>query len=286
MTAQILDGQKLSGELKQQFQERIKYLDHPIGLGTLLVGDDPASQRYVAMKHKDCEEVGIRSIPVQLNQNASQYEILEAVDRLNADPNCTGFIVQLPLPPEIDETVVLERIAPSKDADGLHPVNLGKLVLKVKEQIYSPLPCTPLGIVELLKYYHLDISGKSAVILGRGPTAGRPLSLLFSRNDINATVTVAHTGTADLPDLIGQAEVLVSAIGRPHFITADLVKPGAIVFDVGVSRVTNADGSSQIVGDVDPEVAEVASWLTPNPGGVGPMTRAMLLKNVLDLGSY
>ncbi|MDR2538489.1 MAG: bifunctional methylenetetrahydrofolate dehydrogenase/methenyltetrahydrofolate cyclohydrolase [Bifidobacteriaceae bacterium] len=322
MTAQILDGKLLAQTIKQQLRERLHHADRPVGLGTILVGDDPASQKYVAMKQQDCQEVGIQSIPIHLPASASSTEVLAAVDQLNADPACTGFIVQLPLPAKIDANAVLERISPTKDADGLHPNNLGKLVLQVDQPIDSPLPCTPLGIVTLLQHYQLDLAGKTAVILGRGITAGRPLALLLSRKSINATVTMAHSQTADLPALIKSADLLVAAIGKPHFVQPQWIKPGAIVVDVGVSRVsvpvanesrlrpvspaasdsvsvssnygTNSSlitprsslASTKIVGDVDPEVAELAGWLTPNPGGVGPMTRVMLLKNVVDLGNF
>jgi methylenetetrahydrofolate dehydrogenase (NADP+)/methenyltetrahydrofolate cyclohydrolase len=242
------------------------------GLGTVLVGDDPGSRWYVNGKHKDCAEVGISSIRVELPETATQAEVEAAVDRLNADPECTGYIVQLPLPKHMDENAVLGRIDPDKDADGLHPTNLGWLVLG-KE---APLPCTPYGIVELLRRHDVAIAGAEVVVVGRGVTVGRPLGLLLTRRSENATVTLCHTGTRDLAAHVRNADIVVAAAGVPGIIRGDMVKPGAAVLDVGVSRV---DG--KIAGDVAQDVYDVAGWVSPNPGGVGPMTRAMLLANVV-----
>jgi methylenetetrahydrofolate dehydrogenase (NADP+)/methenyltetrahydrofolate cyclohydrolase len=242
------------------------------GLGTLLVGDDPGSRWYVNAKHKDCAEVGIASIQRELPADASQADVLAVVAELNADPACTAYIVQLPLPPQVDESAVLEAVDPAKDADGLHPVNLGRLVLGVP----APLPCTPKGIVELLRRHDVPIAGAEVVVVGRGITVGRPLGLLLTRRTENATVTLCHTGTRDLAAHVRAADVVVAAAGVPGLITADMVRPGAAVLDVGVSRV---DG--RIAGDVAAGVADVAGAVAPNPGGVGPMTRAMLLVNVV-----
>jgi len=242
------------------------------GLGTLLVGDDPGSRWYVNAKHKDCAEVGIASIQRELPASATQADVLAVVDELNADPACTGYIVQLPLPEQVDEYAVLEAMDPAKDADGLHPVNLGRLVLGVP----GPLPCTPVGIVELLRRYDVPIAGAEVVVAGRGITVGRPLGLLLTRRSENATVTLCHTGTRNLAAHVRNADIVVAAAGVPGLITADMVKPGAAVLDVGVSRV---DG--KIAGDVALDVVDVAGHVAPNPGGVGPMTRAMLLQNVV-----
>ncbi|KWU54935.1 bifunctional methylenetetrahydrofolate dehydrogenase/methenyltetrahydrofolate cyclohydrolase, partial [Priestia megaterium] len=244
------------------------------GLGTILVGDDPGSTWYVAAKHRDCAEIGIESIRIDLPATATQEEVEEAVDRLNADPACTLYIVQLPLPAGLDENAVIGRIDPAKDADGLHPTNLGWLVLG-KE---APLPCTPRGIIELLRRHDIDISGQHAVVIGRGITVGRPMGLLLTRRSENATVTLCHTGTRDLAAEVRRADIVIAAAGVPGIVTGDMVKPGAALFDVGVSR----DEDNKIVGDLAPDVWDVAGWVTPNPGGVGPMTRAMLLSNVVD----
>ena len=286
MTAQKLDGTATAAALKAELTTRVAALAARgvvPGLGTLLVGDDPGSRWYVNGKHKDCAEVGIASIREDLPADATQADIEAAVRRLNDDPACTGFIVQLPLPKGIDTHRVLELIDPAKDADGLHPTNLGRLVLRVNEEIDSPLPCTPAGIVELLERHGVPLAGADVVVVGRGVTVGRSIGLLLTRRAINATVTLTHTGTADLAAHTRHADVVVAAAGVPGIVTADMVKPGAAVVDVGVSRTTDpATGKSRVVGDAAPDVAEVAGWISPNPGGVGPMTRAMLLANVVD----
>lgn len=246
---------------------------HRPGLGTVMVGDDPGSRAYVAGKHRDCAEVGIASIRIELPATASQREVLEVVAELNADPACTGYIVQLPLPAGLDANAVLEQMDPRCDADGLHPVNLGRLVLGSP----APLPCTPRGIVELLRRYDVPISGAEVVVIGRGVTVGRPLGLLLTRRSENATVTLCHTGTRDISAHTRAADIVVAAAGVPGLITADMVKPGAAVLDVGITRTEGG-----LVGDVAPEVTEVAAYLAPMPGGVGPMTRAMLLANVVE----
>ena len=286
MTAQILDGTATAATIKAELSQRVAALAArgvTPGLGTLLVGDDPGSRWYVAGKHRDCAEVGIASIQEELPADATQDDIEAAVRRLNENPACTGFIVQLPLPRGIDTHRVLELIDPDKDADGLHPTNLGRLVLRVNEPVTSPLPCTPRGIIELVERHGVDLRGADVVVVGRGVTGGRSIGLLLTRREVNATVTLTHTGTADLAEHTRNADVIVAAAGVPGIITADLVKPGAVVVDVGVSRATDPDtGKSRVVGDVDPGVREVAGWVSPNPGGVGPMTRAMLLSNVVD----
>ena len=286
MTAQILDGTATAAAIKAELTQRVAALAArgvTPGLGTLLVGDDPGSRWYVAGKHRDCAEVGIASIQEELPGDATQEDIEAAVRRLNENPACTGFIVQLPLPRGIDTHRVLELIDPDKDADGLHPTNLGRLVLRVNEPITSPLPCTPRGIIELVERHGVDLRGADVVVVGRGVTVGRSIGLLLTRREVNATVTLTHTGTADLAEHTRNADVIVAAAGVPGIITADLVKPGAVVVDVGVSRATDPEtGKSRVVGDVDAGVREVASWVSPNPGGVGPMTRAMLLSNVVD----
>lgn len=277
MTAQKLDGTATAAAIKGELTARVAALrERGIvpGLGTVLVGDDPGSRWYVNGKHRDCAEVGIESIRVELPEVATQAEIEEAVEALNADPACTGYIVQLPLPRGIDENRVLGLIDPAKDADGLHPQNLGWLVLGAE----APLPCTPYGIVELLRRHDVPIDGANVVVVGRGVTVGRPLGLLLTRRTENATVTLCHTGTRDLAAHTRNADIVVAAAGVPGIITADLVKPGAAVLDVGVSRV---DG--KLAGDVAEDVYDVAAWVSPNPGGVGPMTRAMLLANVVAL---
>jgi methylenetetrahydrofolate dehydrogenase (NADP+)/methenyltetrahydrofolate cyclohydrolase len=275
VTAQVLDGKAAAAAIKAELAVRVAALrERGIvpGLGTLLVGDDPGSRWYVNAKHTDCAQVGIASIQRELPATATQDDVLAVVDELNADPACTGYIVQLPLPKGIEESVVLERMDPAKDADGLHPVNLGRLVLNVP----GPLPCTPVGIVELLRRYDVPIAGAEVVVVGRGITVGRPLGLLLTRRTENATVTLCHTGTRDLAAHLRTADIVVAAAGVPGLVTKDVVKPGAAVLDVGVSRV---DG--KIAGDVAPDVVEVAGHVAPNPGGVGPMTRAMLLQNVV-----
>ena len=286
MTAQVLDGKATAARIKEELTERVAALrerDVVPGLGTVLVGDDPASHSYVAGKHRDCDQVGIASIRKELPADASQEELERVIDELNEDPRCTGYIVQLPLPEHMDTNAVLERIDPAKDADGLHPTNLGRLVLNVNEPITSPLPCTPHGIVELLTRHGVDLAGRHVLVIGRGVTVGRPIGLLLTRREINATVTLAHTGTRNLPELLAQADVVVAAAGRPHMIGADQIKQGAVLLDVGVSRVEDPEtGKKKLTGDIDPAAAERASWLSPNPGGVGPMTRAMLLVNVVE----
>lgn len=273
MTAQKLDGTATLKAIKAELTERVARLrEHGVvpGLGTVLVGDDPGSHWYVGAKHKDCAEIGIRSIRLDLPATATQAEAEAAVDALNDDPECTGFLVQQPT--GLDEFALLSRVHPDKDVDGLHPTNLGKLVLGER----GPLPCTPIGCIELLRRHGVEIAGADVVVVGRGITVGRPLGLLLTRRSENATVTLCHTGTRDLAAHVRQADVVVAAAGVPSIITADMVKPGAAVLDVGVSRV---DG--KIAGDVDPGVWEVADWVSPNPGGVGPMTRAMLLTNIV-----
>jgi methylenetetrahydrofolate dehydrogenase (NADP+)/methenyltetrahydrofolate cyclohydrolase len=277
VTAQILDGKAAAAAIKTDLGQRVGDLRAAgivPGLGTILVGADPGSQIYVAGKHRDCAQVGIESLRVELPPEASQREVEDAVDRLNADPACTGYIVQLPLPRGLDEHDVIARIDPAKDADGLHPMNLGWLVLGRP----APLPCTPRGIVDLLCRHDVPIAGARVCIIGRGITVGRSLGLLLSRRSENATVTLCHTGTSDLAAEVRRADIVVAAAGVPGIVGADMVRPGAAVLDVGVSR--DADG--KIAGDVDPEAAEVAGWMSPNPGGVGPMTRAMLLSNVVE----
>ncbi|TQS25908.1 bifunctional methylenetetrahydrofolate dehydrogenase/methenyltetrahydrofolate cyclohydrolase [Microbispora sp. KK1-11] len=276
MTARLLDGKATAAKIKSELAERVKALAArgvTPGLGTILVGDDPGSQIYVAGKHRDCAEVGITSIRKDLPESATQADVEAAVDELNADPACTGYIVQLPLPRHLDTQALIERMDPAKDADGLHPVNLGRLV----HMVDAPLPCTPRGIVVLLQEYGVPLKGAEVVVVGRGITVGRPLGLLLTRRAENATVTLCHTGTQDLASHVRRADIVVAAAGVPHLVTADMVKPGAAVLDVGVSRV---DG--KLTGDVAPDVREVAGFVAPNPGGVGPMTRAMLLANVVE----
>jgi methylenetetrahydrofolate dehydrogenase (NADP+) / methenyltetrahydrofolate cyclohydrolase len=275
VSATVLDGKATASAIRGELTERVAALTaagRRPGLGTLLVGDDPGSRWYVNAKHKDCAEVGIGSIQRELPADASQDDVLAVVEELNADPACTAYIVQLPLPRQVDESAVLEAMDPAKDADGLHPVNLGRLVLNVP----APLPCTPLGIVELLRRYEVPIAGAEVVVVGRGITVGRPLGLLLTRRSENATVTLCHTGTRDLAARVRGADIVVAAAGVPGLITPETVRPGAAVLDVGVSRV---DG--KIAGDVAPGVPDVAGFVAPNPGGVGPMTRAMLLANVV-----
>ncbi|MFD3329424.1 bifunctional methylenetetrahydrofolate dehydrogenase/methenyltetrahydrofolate cyclohydrolase [Streptomyces sp. NPDC058701] len=277
MTAQILDGKATAAAIKSELSVRVAALKArgiTPGLGTLLVGDDPGSRWYVNGKHKDCAEVGIASLQRELPATASQEDIEEVVRELNANPQCTGYIVQLPLPKGIDTNRVLELMDPAKDADGLHPMSLGKLVLNEP----GPLPCTPYGIVELLRHHGVAIDGAHVVVLGRGITVGRSIGLLLTRKSENATVTLCHTGTRDLAGLLRRADIVVAAAGVPHLVKPEDVKPGAAVLDVGVSR----DEAGKIVGDVHPGVAEVAGWISPNPGGVGPMTRAQLLVNVVE----
>jgi len=280
VTAQRLDGSATAAAIKDELKSRIAALRERgvvPGLGTVLVGDDPGSRWYVNGKHKDCAEVGIESIRIDLPDSATQDEIEAAVAQLNADPACTGYIVQLPLPKGRDANRVLGLIDPAKDADGLHPTNLGWLVLGQE----APLPCTPNGILELLRRHDVAIAGAEVVVIGRGVTVGRPLGLLLTRRSENATVTLCHTGTVDLAAHVRGADIVVAAAGVPGIVTREMVKPGAAVLDVGVSRV---DG--KLAGDVAPEVWDVAGWVSPNPGGVGPMTRAMLLANVVSIAEH
>ena len=283
---QILDGNATAAAIKEELKERVEALKAKgitPGLGTVLVGDDPASRSYVGAKHRDCAEIGINSIRVDLPGDITQEELDAEIDKLNNDPACTSYIVQLPLPKHLDTNRVLERIAPEKDADGLHPTNLGKLVLNVSELLDSPLPCTPNGVIELVKRHGIDWNGKNVVVLGRGITVGRPLGLLLTRREVNATATLAHTGTENLDEVLREADVIVAAVGVPHVLKAHQVKDGAILLDVGVSRAEDPEtGKKKLFGDVSPEAAQKASWVSPNPGGVGPMTRAELLVNVVE----
>ena len=276
MSAQILDGRALAAAIKKDLTLRTAKLTATgitPGLGTVLVGDDPGSHSYVGGKHRDCQEVGINSIRIDLPASATQSDVLAAVKDLNAARECTGYIVQLPLPAAIDTQVILEAIDPAKDADGLHPLNLGRLVAGYQ----APLPCTPRGIVELLNHYKIPLAGAQVVVIGRGLTVGRPLGLLLTRKKENATVTLTHTGTKDLIAHTQRADIVIAAIGQPHFLKAEMIKAGATVLDVGISRT-----DAGLVGDVDPSVFDVASFVAPMPGGVGPMTRAMLLMNVVE----
>ena len=276
MTATILDGKATAAAVKAELAERVAVLKTrgiTPGLGTVLVGDDPGSHAYVGGKHKDCAEVGIESIRVDLPADTTQVDLESEIRRLNADPAVTGYIVQLPLPKHLNANRVLELMDPSKDADGLHPMNLGRLVLGEA----APLPCTPRGIVELLRRYDVTIDGAEVVVVGRGVTVGRPLGLLLTRRSENATVTLCHTGTRDLASHLAHADIVVAAAGVPHLITADAIKPGAAVLDVGITRT-----DAGLVGDVAPDVRDVAGFVAPMPGGVGPMTRAMLIANVVE----
>ncbi|MEV4723826.1 bifunctional methylenetetrahydrofolate dehydrogenase/methenyltetrahydrofolate cyclohydrolase [Micromonospora humida] len=281
MTAIILDGKATAAEIKDELRVRVKALAErgvTPGLGTVLVGADPGSEAYVNGKHRDCAEVGIASIRRELPADATQQQLDDVLAELNADPGCHGYIVQLPLPAHLDTQRALEMIDPDKDADGLHPVNLGRLVLGYD----GPLPCTPRGIVELLRRYDVPLRGANVALVGRGNTVGRPLGLLLNRRSENATVTLCHTGTLDLAAHTRAADIVIVAAGVPGLLTADMVTPGATVVDVGITRVIGDDGKGRYTGDVDPEVAQVAGRLAPMPGGVGPMTRAMLLTNVVE----
>ena len=279
MTATTLDGKAILETIKGELRARVAALAERgvvPGLGTVLVGDDPGSKWYVGAKHRDCAEIGIRSIRRDLPAGTSQDEVLEVVRGLNEDPGCTGFIVQQPT--GLDENAILSAVDPAKDVDGLHPMNLGWLVLGEP----APLPCTPVGCIELLRRYDVPIAGAKVVVVGRGLTVGRPLGLILTRRSENATVTLCHTGTRDLAAEVRQADIVVAAAGVPGIITADMVKPGAAVLDVGVSRIQDVEsGKSVVAGDVHPDVWGVADFVSPNPGGVGPMTRAMLLSNVV-----
>ena len=276
VTATKLDGQLYRNEIFEDLAQRVAALKEKgivPGLATVLVGDDPASHSYVKMKHRDCEQIGVNSIRRDLPADVSQEELLAVIDELNNDDACTGYIVQLPLPKHLDENAVLAAIDPDKDADGLHPVNLGKLVLNEP----APLPCTPNGAIHLLRRYDVELNGAKVVVIGRGVTVGRPIGLMLTRRSENATVTLCHTGTKDLVAETREADVIVAAAGQPHMLTADMVKPGAAILDVGVSRL---DG--KLAGDVHPDVWEVAGFVSPNPGGVGPLTRAFLVRNVVE----
>ena len=276
MSAIILDGKAQAAIIKNDLSKRISVLKqrgiNP-GLGTILVGEDPGSHAYVGGKHRDCAEVGINSIRIDLPSNATQQQVTESITQLNTDSNCTGFIVQLPLPNDLDSNLALEQIDPRKDADGLHPVNLGKLVLGEN----APLPCTPRGIIELLRAYKIELNGANIVIIGRGVTVGRPLGLILTRKTENSTVTICHTGTKNLVQHLLNADVVVAAAGVPHLVKPNMIKKGAAVVDVGITRTDKG-----LVGDIDPGVKEVAGYFSPMPGGTGPMTRAMLITNVVE----
>ena len=274
MSAQILDGKATAFTIKQELAQIVATLSNKPGLGTVLVGQDPGSQSYVAGKHRDCAEVGITSIRIDLPESSSQGDLLAAIRDLNSAPECTGYIVQLPLPKAISANLILEAIDPEKDADGLHPLNLGKLVLGEP----APLPCTPRGILELLRRYNITTRGAEVVIMGRGITVGRPLSLMLTRKGDDATVTITHTSTRDLAFHTKRADIIVAAVGSAHILTPDMVKIGATVLDVGITRT-----DSGLLGDIHPGVAEIAAYIAPMPGGVGPMTRAMLLSNVVEM---
>jgi methylenetetrahydrofolate dehydrogenase (NADP+) / methenyltetrahydrofolate cyclohydrolase len=280
MTARILDGKALAETIKAELKDRVSALaGHGVvpGLGTVLVGNDPGSRSYVRGKHRDCAQVGIASIQVELPASTSQEQLASVIAGLNTDPACTGYIVQLPLPGNLDDNAALALIDPDKDADGLHPVNLGHLVLGVP----GPLPCTPRGIVELLRRNGIGLNGAEVCIIGRGTTVGRPLGLLLMRKSENATVTLCHTGTVDLSRHTLEADVVVAAAGRPSLVTSEMIKPGAVCVDVGITRT-----DAGLVGDLDPSVYEVAGWVAPMPGGIGPMTRAMLLSNVVERAEH
>ncbi len=287
MTAQVLDGLATAKAIKKELAGRVAVLKGAgvtPGLATVLVGDDPGSKWYVAGKHRDCEEVGIASIREDLPASTTQQQLEEVIDRLNERSDVTGYIVQLPLPAHIDVNQIVERINPEKDADGLHPMNLGRLVSRVSGKIDSPLPCTPRAVIELVQRHGESFSGKHVVVVGRGVTVGRSIGLLLTRRGVDATVTLTHSHTPDLHRYLRQADIIVAAAGVSHLVTEADVAPGAIVLDVGVSRQVNPDtGKEEVVGDVHPGVASVASWLSPNPGGVGPMTRALLLANVVEM---
>lgn len=286
MAALKLDGRATAAHMKEDLTKRVTKLQEQgvtPGLGTVLVGTDPGSQSYVGAKIRDMEEIGITSLHRELPETATQDEILEVIDELNNNPECTGYIVQLPLPEHVDTDTVLEAIDPAKDADGLHPLNLGRLVASAGGEVTWPLPCTPKGCLELLRHYDIDTQGKTVLVIGRGITIGRPATLLFTRRDVNSTVIAAHTGTSNMEELIGQADIIIAAAGNPEMVTRQMVKEGVVILDVGVSRETTDEGKTRIVGDVAKDVAEVASAMSPNPGGVGPMTRVELVANVVEI---
>lgn len=283
MSAQILDGLATAKAIKQELAEQVSVLaasGKQLGLGTLLVGDDPGSHSYVAGKHRDCAQVGIESVRIDLPATASEADVRAAIKEFNQAPEVTGYIVQLPLPDGMDSNAMLELIDPAKDADGLHPTNLGKLVMHQGGQFTAPLPCTPNGIIELLRRYQVPMRGAKMAIIGRGLTVGRPLGLLASSKGIDMTPTILHSASKNLADEVREADIVVAALGKPHFVKPEWIKPGAAVLDVGISRVDGA-----LLGDVAPEVADIAGYISPNPGGVGPMTRAMLVSNVVRMGS-
>ena len=273
MSAIILDGRATAATIKSELREQVTRMSKKPGLGTVLVGDDPGSHSYVGGKHKDCAEVGIQSIRVDLPATASEADLLAAIKDLNNSSECTGYIVQLPVPKGINTNKILEAIDPAKDADGLHPLNLGKLVIGEA----APLPCTPRGIIELLRRYDISTQGAEVVVMGRGITVGRPLALMLTRKGDDATVTITHTATRDVAAHTKRADIIVAAIGQPHFLTTDMVKPGVVVLDVGITRTDNG-----LLGDIHPDLMNIASYVAPMPGGVGPMTRAMLLSNVVE----
>ena len=288
MSAIRLDGLATAKTIKAELAERvIKLKQHDIhpGLGTLLVGDDPGSHLYVGGKHRDCAEIGVNSIRIDLPASASKNDIKAAIKDLNDAKDVTGYIIQLPLPMGVETNEMLELMDPAKDADGLHPINLGRLVLSVNQELTSPLPCTPAGIVELLRRYQIATKGAEVAIIGRGITVGRPLGLLMTRKGIDSTVNIVHSATKDPEHVIKRADIVVAAVGVAHFVRPEWIKPGAAVLDVGITRHLNDDGTSQLLGDVHPDVENIAGYLSPNPGGVGPMTRAMLVKNVVDQAS-
>lgn len=282
-----IDGKMISARIKEDLARRVAALKQrgiKPGLGTILVGSDPGSVKYVAGKHADCAEIGVTSIKRELPADATFDQIAAAVNELNADPACTGYIVQLPLPKGIDENAVIDLIDPKKDADGMHPYNLGELVLHPRGEIATPLPCTPRGVIELLGAYDIDLNGKEVCVLGRGITIGRTIGLMLTRKEVNATVTLCHTGTKDVRDHMRRADVIVAAMGSAAFVKPDDIKEGAVLVDVGVSRVFDEEaGRYRVRGDIDKACYEKASAYTPNPGGVGPMTRAMLLENVVEM---
>jgi methylenetetrahydrofolate dehydrogenase (NADP+)/methenyltetrahydrofolate cyclohydrolase len=280
LNAIVLDGLATAQQIKAELSLKVVELKQKgvtPGLGTLLVGDDPGSHSYVSGKHRDCQEVGVHSVRIDLPASASISDVKAAIKDLNDAKDVTGYIIQLPLPFGFDTNEMLELIDPAKDADGLHPINLGKLVLAGVDEMKSPVPCTPAGIVELLERYQVELSGAEVAVIGRGITVGRPLGLLLNKKGVDATVTLLHSKSKDIPNAVKRADIVVAALGSPHFVKPEWIKPGAAVLDVGITRV-----DSGLVGDVDPTVAQVAGYLSPNPGGVGPMTRAMLVQNVIN----